>query len=190
MDCKIIDIFVDPEGFGVTLSEETSRRKMDCITKMLPKALEVENFHISTVTCFACHSRSVEWLPHKIKGVLRQCVEECGWRMVWSTTIADIALIRTVEDMLKKGTLSPTIMIIANDGDFTDIARKVVESGRTIIVMGTQISARLARVAHRTLDIWKYLGDNPSESNFELPDLMQSRGLPFNTINIPDVVHE
>ncbi len=172
------DIFIDLEGIGISFGVPTSVSKIELIATQLPRALSAENYEIASVTGFACHDRPPEVLPHKIKGVLRKVSEVYGWKIVWSSTIADLALIRAIETRLTKSTLSESVMIIAG---------QILQTGRSTIVSGTSMSRRLRKIAHRAIDLWEFLGENPEKIDWKRYEATHATVPALNPVKFPEI---
>lgn len=169
-----IDIFIDLEGLGMS---EVARRNVGKITYLaeeLPIALRREGHDIASVTGFACYSRPNSFKCSSRRGVGRvyrivplwtqalvsDTFKSHGWKMVWSSSIADHALIHDVCDRLEKGVLSDTVMIIANDHDFIGLVNQLKEANRQVLVAGPGMNKRLQAAAHRAFHLWDFLEMN------------------------------
>lgn len=150
---KSIDVFIDFEGLGMQVSASRNVDKIEWLMSRLGPALSREGFGLGTVTAFASARRGKWLLPSRFRSRLATAFENRGAQMVWSRTIADIALMSTVKERLSRKRLADHVLLITNDADFVPLVDGLKAGGHFVFVSGPAMSKDLVAAASRAVPI-------------------------------------
>lgn len=176
---KPIDVFIDFEGIGRLENIRGWFAKIDVIAGRLPLALGRQGYTIASVNVFASYKRPNEIVPPDFQRAVRKAMNAHGWKMSWSSMIADEVLVGDVRKSLVAGTLSDAVMIITSDHDFIALIRELTNAGRFVIVSGTAMNKRLQAHANVSIPLKEFLGITAPD-----PISTSSKDVIFNPIPI------
>jgi len=158
---KNTDVSLDLEGLGVSYRTKNTIKKIEFVLNELPPALERHGYTITSLDGFSSYRCGRSIVSREMQAVTRSVFARRNWRMVWSNSIADHALIAEADKRLAEGTMAESVLIVTNDHDFIALAKRIKESGRTVIVSGPSVNKRLQAVADEVFPFWEFLGGHP-----------------------------
>jgi hypothetical protein len=174
-----VHVLVDLENVCNT-TDVSASGYLDQVLKMLPVVLRAQGYTAVSGTVFAAKKKN-KTPPFEVQRYWTTYFASLPlkWRMIWTTMIADVALIQVARRKLSCGELSPAVLLISGDGDFVPLVKEIRSNGVSVLVTAERMSRLLRLESDLCLD-WREFGCG----SFQLPKRYATPSPAF-TNNIP-----
>lgn len=148
-----IQVFIDLENVQPPHAEERARRRVSSLLSGIETYLEANGYRLQRVWGCA-RPRS----PDKTRQVIDAVFAEFGAVMHWTKqVIADYEIRDEVQRRLQAGLLSPAILFISSDNDFSRILCDVRNAGIEVLVSGMNVGGQLQQSASRVISFSEFV---------------------------------
>ena len=142
-----IQVYIDLENIQPPHAEERARLRVSRLLSGIKKYLEADGYCIERV--WAC---SKPRAPQGTRRVIDEVFADFGYVMYWTKqAIADYEIRQQLRVRWEAGILSPAILFISNDNDFSRDLLILRGAGIEVLVSGTSVGSQLRQSASRII---------------------------------------